>query len=159
MHVALYEPEIPPNTGNIARLCAATNTALHIVGVTGFRMDDRTLKRARLDYWDEVELHRHIDLNALVESIPGSRILYLTTKTHRPYTDFRFRNTDCFLFGPETRGLPEKLLAAEPESCLTIPMANPAVRSLNLSTSVAIVLYEALRQIGSRDNFLSPETP
>jgi len=148
MHVALYEPEIPPNTGNIARLCAATNTPLHIVGVTGFRMDDRTLKRAGLDYWDEVTLHRHVDLDSLVKSLPDSRFLYLTTKTERPYTDLKFQKTDCLVFGPETRGLPEKLLSSVPDSCLTIPMPNHAVRSLNLATSVAIVLYEALRQLG-----------
>ena len=149
MHVALFEPEIPPNTGNIARLCAATKTPLHIVGVTGFRMDDRTLKRAGLDYWDEVELHRHIDVDSLIKALPGSKLLFLTTRSDRSYAEFRFQNTDCLVFGPETRGLPEDLLASEPESCLTIPMANPAVRSLNLATSVAIVLYEALRQIGS----------
>jgi tRNA (cytidine/uridine-2'-O-)-methyltransferase len=148
MNVALYEPEIPPNTGNIARLCAATNTPLHIVGVTGFRMDDRTLKRAGLDYWDKVTLHRHVDLRSLIESLSGSRFLYLTTKTDRSYTDFMFLESDCLVFGPETRGLPEKLLVSHPDSCLTIPMPNPAVRSLNLSTSVAIVLYEALRQLG-----------
>jgi len=147
-HVALLEPEIPPNTGNIARLCAATNTPLHIVGVTGFRMDDRTLKRAGLDYWEHVELHRHIDLAALYASLPGSRFLYLTTKTDRPYFEFGFSADDCLIFGPETRGIPENVLAANDDHCLTIPMRNPNVRSLNLSTSVGIVLYEALRQTG-----------
>ena len=146
MHIALYEPEIPPNTGNIARLCAATRTELHIVGVTGFRMDDRTLKRAGLDYWEHVKLHRHVDINALYEHLPDSRFFYLTTKSRRSYTEAEFRPDDCFVFGPETRGLPGSLLAENSESCLTIPMANPAVRSLNLSTSVGIVLYEALRQ-------------
>jgi tRNA (cytidine/uridine-2'-O-)-methyltransferase len=114
LHVALLEPEIPPNTGNIARLCAATNTALHVVGATGFRMDDRTLRRAGLDYWDHVSLFRHIDLD--------------------------------LIFGPETRGIPADVLSANADRCLTIPMANPNVRSLNLSTSVGIVLYEAIRQ-------------
>ena len=146
-HVALYEPEIPPNTGNIARLCAATRTPLHVVGVTGFRMDDRTLKRAGLDYWDEVELHRHIDLAALAASLPHSRLIYLTTKTKRSYVDWRFGEDDCLVFGPETRGLPEDLLGANSDRCLTIPMPNPNVRSLNLATSVGIVLYEALRQL------------
>lgn len=146
MHIALVEPEIPPNTGNIARLCAATNTPLHIVGVTGFRMDDRTLKRAGLDYWDEVELHRHIDLENLYASLPNSRFLYLTTKTKRVYSDFSFQTNDCLIFGPETRGLPETLLHQNAEMCLTIPMPNKNVRSLNLSTSVGIVLYEAIRQ-------------
>lgn len=146
-HVALYEPEIPPNTGNIARLCAATGTPLHIVGVTGFRMDDRTLKRAGLDYWDHVDLRRHIALDDLHEALASSRFVYLTTKTERPYTDWEFAESDCLVFGPETRGLPESVLKDNAESCLTIPMANPAVRSLNLATSVGIVLFEALRQL------------
>lgn len=145
-HVALVEPEIPPNTGNIARLCAATRTPLHIVGVTGFRSDDRTLKRAGLDYWPEVELHRHLDLARLAAALPDSRLLYLTTKTKRSYTSWEFAPNDCLVFGRETRGLPEEVLAANPERCLTIPMLNPNVRSLNLATSVAIVLYEAIRQ-------------
>ena len=147
LHVALFEPEIPPNTGNIARLCAATFTALHIVGVTGFRMDDRTLKRAGLDYWDEVDLHRHVDMNELYASLPGSRLIYLTTKSKRPYTLFAFRDEDCLVFGPETRGLPKQILDENPETSLTIPMPNQNVRSLNLSTSVGIVLYEAFRQL------------
>jgi tRNA (cytidine/uridine-2'-O-)-methyltransferase len=147
MHVTLYEPEIPPNTGNIARLCAATRTPLHIVGVTGFRMDDRTLRRSGLDYWDEVELHRHVDLTSLQTSLPGSRFLYFTTKASRAYTAWSYEAADCLIFGPETRGLPENLLRANWERCLTIPMRNPNVRSLNLATSVGIVLYEALRQL------------
>ena len=146
-HVALVEPEIPPNTGNIARLCAATRTPLHIVGVTGFRMDDRTLKRAGLDYWSEVELHRHIDLDALIDSLPGSRILYFSTKVRREYTDWVYGDGDCMVFGPETRGLPESVLKANVDRCLTIPMLNKNVRSLNLSTSVGIALYEAIRQL------------
>lgn len=146
LHVALFEPEIPPNTGNIARLCAATFTALHIVGVTGFRMDDRTLKRAGLDYWSEVDLHRHVDMDELYASLPGSRFIYLTTKSQRPYSSFHFADEDCLVFGPETRGLPERILDENPDTTLTIPMPNKNVRSLNLSTSVGIVLYEALRQ-------------
>ena len=146
LHIALFEPEIPPNTGNIARLCAATHTALHIVGVTGFRMDDRTLKRAGLDYWDEVDLHRHVDIDELYASLPGSRFIYLTTKSKRPYTSFGFLDEDCLVFGPETRGLPKEVLEANPDTSLTIPMPNQNVRSLNLSTSVGIVLYEAIRQ-------------
>lgn len=148
-HVALVEPEIPPNTGNIARLCAATKTPLHIVGVTGFRMDDRTLKRAGLDYWNEVELYRHIDLDQLYKTLPGSRFFYLTTKVERCYTECRFEDGDCLVFGPETRGLPEAVLRANSDRCLTIQMPNQNVRSLNLATSVGIVLYEALRQAGS----------
>lgn len=145
-HIALFEPEIPPNTGNIARLCAATNTALHIVGVTGFRMDDRTLKRSGLDYWEHVSLNRHIDLSELYAALPSSRFLYLTTKTKRIYSDFEFADGDCLVFGPETRGLPNEILESNAERCLTIPMPNPNVRSLNLANSVAIVLYEAIRQ-------------
>ncbi len=145
-HVALYEPEIPPNTGNIARLCAATHTDLHIVGVTGFRMDDRTLRRSGLDYWDEVKLHRHVDIDQLYAALPNSRFLYLSTKAERPYYDWKFELNDCLIFGPETRGLPETLLRENWDRCLTIPMPNKNVRSLNLSTSVGIVLYEALRQ-------------
>jgi tRNA (cytidine/uridine-2'-O-)-methyltransferase len=149
-HVALFEPEIPPNTGNIARLCAATFTPLHIVGVTGFRMDDRTLRRAGLDYWDEVELHRHVGLDDLYRALPDARFIYLTTKSRKPYTGWEFREDDCLVFGPETRGLPEEVLSSNSERCLTIPMANEKVRSLNLATSVGIVLYEALRQLALR---------
>jgi len=150
-HVCLVEPEIPPNTGNIARLCAATFTDLHIVGVTGFRMDDKTLKRAGLDYWNDVKLHRHIGLEDLYATLPDSRFLYFTTKTDKSYADWKFKKGDCLIFGRETRGLPEDLLNANRENCLTIPMLNKNIRSLNLANSVSIVLYEALRQI----NFLS----
>jgi len=147
IHIALVEPEIPPNTGNIARLCAATYTDLHIVGATGFRMDDRTLKRAGLDYWNEVRLHRHLDLERLYAGLPESRFLYFTTKTEKSYAEWKYQKGDCLIFGRETRGLPEDLLKANWERCLTIPMPNKRVRSLNLATSVGIVLYEALRQI------------
>ena len=148
-HVALVEPEIPPNTGNVARLCAATRTPLHVVGVTGFRLDNRAVRRAGIDYWPEVELRRHRDLEALRAALPGARLLYLTTKAERSYADWSFAEDDCLVFGPETRGLPEELLRANWERCLTIPMPNPRVRSLNLATSVGIVLYEALRQTGA----------
>ncbi len=146
--VALVEPEIPPNTGNIARLCAATNTPLHIVGVTGFRMDDRALRRAGLDYWPEVNLTRHRDLDTLYASLPGARFVYLSTKADRVYTDWEFKTDDCLVFGRETRGLPEDLLHANWENCLRIPILNPNIRSLNLATAVGITLFEALRQTG-----------
>jgi len=146
--VALVEPEIPPNTGNIARLCAATNTPLHIVGVTGFRMDDRALSRAGLDYWPEVKLVRHRKLDSLYESLPEARFIYLTTKADRIYTDCEFQPHDCLVFGRETRGLPEDLLRANWENCLRIPILNPNIRSLNLATAAGIVLFEALRQTG-----------
>jgi tRNA (cytidine/uridine-2'-O-)-methyltransferase len=146
--VALVEPEIPPNTGNIARLCAAVRVPLHIVGPVGFRLDDRAVRRAGLDYWPEVSLQRHRDLAALEASLANATFVYLTTKADRPYTDWRFEGHECLVFGSETRGLPPGLLEANRERCLTIPMLNPNVRSLNLSTAVAVVLYEALRQTG-----------
>jgi tRNA (cytidine/uridine-2'-O-)-methyltransferase len=146
LSVALVEPEIPPNTGNIARLCAATNVPLHIVGVTGFRMDDRALRRAGLDYWPEVQLSRHASLDELYQALPDARFVYLTTKADCLYTDWSFQPADCLVFGPETRGLPEDLLHRNWDHCLRIPISNPNVRSLNLATAVGIVLYEALRQ-------------
>lgn len=149
LSVALVEPEIPPNTGNVARLCAATNVPLHIVGVAGFRMDDRAVRRAGLDYWPEVKLTRHKDLPGLYQALPEARFLYLTTKAERLYTEWTFQPDDCLVFGRETRGLPEELLKANWERCLKIPMFNPKVRSLNLATAVGIVLFEALRQLGT----------
>jgi tRNA (cytidine/uridine-2'-O-)-methyltransferase len=146
LHVALIEPEIPPNTGNIARLCGATFTTLHLVGKLGFRTDDKAVKRAGLDYWDDVDIRYHLNIEALYEALPESRFLYFTTKAQRLYTDFQYAPHDCLVFGRETRGLPEYLLKANWERCLTIPMPNPKIRSLNLATSVGIVLYEALRQ-------------
>jgi len=149
IRVALVEPEIPPNTGNIARLCAATKVPLHIVGVAGFRLDDKAVRRAGLDYWPEVELRRHPNLEDLHESLPEARFLYLTTKANSSYLDWDFGPGDCLVFGRETRGLPEQLLRSNWERCLTIPMLNSNVRSLNLATAVGIVLYEALRQTGA----------
>jgi tRNA (cytidine/uridine-2'-O-)-methyltransferase len=148
LSVALVEPEIPPNTGNVARLCAARNVPLHIVGVTGFRMDDRALRRAGLDYWPEVKLSRHQNLDALYQSLPEARFVYLTTKAERSYADWLFQPDDCLVFGRETRGLPEDLLRRNWSNCLKIPIRNPNVRSLNLATAVGIVLFEALRQLG-----------
>lgn len=149
LSVALYEPEIPPNTGNVARLCAAVGVPLHIVGPTGFRLDDRAVRRAGLDYWPEVELHRHRDLDALGAALPAARFVYFTTKAQIPHTEWLFAPSDCLVFGPETRGLPAELLRAHPTSCVRIPILNPRVRSLNLATAVAIALYEALRQTGA----------
>ena len=149
IRVALVEPEIPPNTGNVARLCAACRVPLHIVGVTGFRMDDRAVKRAGLDYWPEVILARHPTLEELGKEIPGARFVYLTKKADVSYTDWTFSPDDCLVFGRETRGLPTELLEANWQNCLKIPLLNPQVRSLNLATSVAMVLGEALRQTGA----------
>ena len=148
INVALVEPEIPPNTGNVARLCAANRVPLHIVGATGFRLDDRAVRRAGLDYWPEVLLHRHPDLDSLYSALPEARFVYLSTKAERPYSDWLFEHNDCLVFGRETRGLPEDLLHANWDRCLTIPMLNPNIRSLNLASAVGIVLYEALRQTG-----------
>ena len=149
IRVALVEPEIPPNTGSIARSCAATRVPLHIVGATGFRLDDRAVRRAGLDYWPEVRIHRHSDLASLYRFLPEARFLYLTTKTDKTYCDWAFADNDCLIFGRETGGLPENVLRENWDRCLTIPMLNPKVRSLNLAVSVGIVLYEALRQTGA----------
>ena len=147
--VALVEPEIPQNTGNIARLCAATNTPLHIVGVPGFRLDDRAVRRAGLDYWPEVTLSRHRDLDELRSSLPSARLVFFTTKANLPYFDWSFESQDCLVFGSESRGLSEELLKANWSHCVTIPMPNRKVRSLNLANAAAIVLYEALKQTGA----------
>jgi tRNA (cytidine/uridine-2'-O-)-methyltransferase len=149
IHVALVEPEIPPNTGNIARLCAATGTPLHVIGATGFRMDDRTLRRAGLDYWDHVDLSRHVDFASFENSSQGARMIMLTTKADRSYLDWSYSAGDRLVFGRETRGLPDDLLERYRGNCVRIPMPSGNVRSLNLATSVGIVLYEALRQIGA----------
>jgi tRNA (cytidine/uridine-2'-O-)-methyltransferase len=158
IRVALVEPEIPPNTGNVARLCAANHVPLHIVGATGFRLDDRAVRRAGLDYWPEVSLQRHVDLDSLWREFPMARFVYLSTKAEVLYTDWAFTSDDCLVFGRETRGLPEELLRQNWGSCLTIPMLNPKVRSLNLATSVGIVLYEALRQVGTFPTQHQPPT-
>ena len=149
IRVALVEPEIPPNTGSVARLCAATRVPLHIVGAAGFRLDDRAVRRAGLDYWPEVTLHRHPDLPSLYSLLPGARFVYLTTKAEKAYSDWAFADEDCLIFGRETRGLPENVLRENWDRCLTIPMLNQKVRSLNLAVSVGIVVYEALRQTGA----------
>jgi tRNA (cytidine/uridine-2'-O-)-methyltransferase len=148
-NIVLIEPEIPPNTGNIARLCAATGSSLHLVGKLGFSTDDRYLKRAGLDYWPFVDLHYWQDLDEVKAHYPDSRFLYLSTKVSRSYLEISFIPGDFIVFGKETRGLPEELLAANPDTSITIPMPSEKVRSLNLSTSAGIVLYEALRQSGS----------
>ncbi|MCM0082474.1 tRNA (cytidine(34)-2'-O)-methyltransferase [Geomonas sp. Red32] len=147
-HIVLVEPEIPPNTGNIARLCGATGTYLHLVGKLGFSTDDRYLKRAGLDYWSEVEIDYWPDLASLQEANPGARFVYTSKKAAKSYVGFRFEPGDFIVFGKETKGLPEELIDAHPESAVRIPIIGK-VRSLNLSTSAGIVLYEALRQTGA----------
>lgn len=151
-NIVLIEPEIPPNTGNIARLTAATGAALHLVGKLGFSIDDRYLKRAGLDYWDKVDLKQWDSLEQLQQQYPEGRFWYLSTKVARnSYEEGIYQPGDFLVFGKETAGLPAELLAAHPEQCLTIPMPGK-VRSLNLSNAVAVVLYEALRQTGQLGN-------
>jgi tRNA (cytidine/uridine-2'-O-)-methyltransferase len=148
MNVALIEPEIPPNTGNVARLCAATGATLHLVGPLGFRLDDRELKRAGMDYWEQVTWKYWKSFGELrMQAVPGARFFYATTKSNRPYTEPRYQRGDYLVFGRETAGLPASLLEANPDWTITIPMFNPQARSLNLATAVGIVLYEAVRQI------------
>ena|SRR3990167_11376136 len=146
MHIVLYEPRIPPNTGNISRLCVGTGTPLHLIRPLGFSIDDRALKRAGLDYWKDADITCHESLDDLHQQAPTARFLYFTTKSPTPYTQVVFSETDYLVFGPETTGLPAELLAAHPQDAYTIPMWGP-IRSLNLSTAVGIVLYEALRQV------------
>jgi tRNA (cytidine/uridine-2'-O-)-methyltransferase len=144
-NVVLVEPEIPPNTGNVGRLCLATGSQLHLVKPLGFSLDDKTLKRAGLDYWADVDVTTWESLEALqAGQSAAAQYFYLTTKTDRPYYQARFQKGDFLVFGRETKGLPEKLLEKNAGSCLTIPMQG--TRSLNLATSVAIVLFEAVRQ-------------
>lgn len=147
LHIALWEPEIPPNTGNIARLCAATGIRLHLVGKLGFRMDDASLRRAGIDYWHAVDVVLHADLAALAAEVPEERWWLLSAHASRPYTEARFRAGDLLLFGCESKGLPASVTARFPDKLLTIPMMTGHVRSLNLSTSAGIVAYEALRQL------------
>jgi len=147
-HIVLVEPEIPPNTGNIARLCAATGTVLHLVEPLGFSIDDRQLKRAGLDYWKSVDVRLWSGLGPVDVFLPASRFFYLSTKAGKSYLSAEFQSGDFIVFGKETKGLPEDLISSNPETAITIPMPSGAVRSLNLSTSAGIVLYEALRQTG-----------
>jgi len=149
LQIVLVEPEIPPNTGAIARLCAATHTTLHLVEPLGFKLDDRSLKRAGMDYWQYVTWHTWPNWSALRKAHPTARFHFLTTKAARSYTDTSFQPTDFLVFGRETKGLPESLLRENAEACSTIPIMNANVRSLNLATATAIVLFEALRQIRS----------
>jgi len=146
LNVVLVEPEIPPNTGNIARLCLAAGARLHLVEPLGFSIDDRALRRAGMDYWKDCDIRSWSSWSAFDEANSSRRGFYLTTKSSRNYWDAEFRNEDFLIFGRETKGLPEPLLRANAAHCLAIPM-QPAARSLNLATSAGIVLYEALRQI------------
>ena len=149
MHIVLVEPEIPPNTGNVARLCAATRSPLHLIEPLGFKLDNTQLKRAGMDYWQHVQWRRWKTWAAFQEQLPaGARLWYVESDGPRLYSEARFLPDDYLVFGRETAGLPKRLLADNPERWLRIPMFNPQARSLNLSNCVALVLFEALRQQG-----------
>lgn len=148
LHVALVEPQIPPNTGNVARLCAATGCQLHLVEPLGFRIDDRELKRAGLDYWQHLDVRIHTSLDAFLTATAPMRRWYLSTRAQRCYTKARFAPGDILVFGKETSGLPPEILSREPDRALRIPQRPHSVRSLNLSTAAGIVVYAALEQLG-----------
>ena len=145
MHIVLVEPEIPQNTGNIARTCAATGSSLHLIRPLGFSVDDRQLKRAGLDYWHLLDIHYHDSFQQLQDAYPEGRFFYATTKGGKRYTELSYPQHAFLVFGKETKGLPPELLGANPASCLRVPMLKDA-RSLNLANTVAVVIYEALRQ-------------
>jgi tRNA (cytidine/uridine-2'-O-)-methyltransferase len=151
LHIALIEPRIPPNTGNIARLCAATDTSLHLIEPLGFSVDDASLRRAGLDYWESVDLWIHTGWRTFRDAMSRERCLYFSANATRPLTEARFRQNSVLIFGNETDGMPDRILEKYPERCFTIPMQSGKVRSLNLATAAGIVLYEALRQLGNAE--------
>ncbi len=145
INIVLHEPEIPANTGNIGRTCVATGVRLHLIEPLGFMINDKMLKRAGMDYWDKLDVHTYVDYNDFLAKNPGAKIYMATTKSKQTYTDVHYEE-DCYImFGKESAGIPEELLLENKENCVRIPMLSD-IRSLNLSNSVAIVLYEALRQ-------------
>ena len=147
MHIILHQPEIPANTGNIGRTCVATGTSLHLIEPLGFRLNEKEIKRAGMDYWQHLDVTRYMNFQEFQEMHPGAKIWMATTKAHQTYTDVKFGPDDYIMFGKESAGIPEEILVEHEETCIRIPML-PEIRSLNLSNSVAIVLYEALRQQG-----------
>ncbi|MCD8014427.1 MAG: tRNA (cytidine(34)-2'-O)-methyltransferase [Lachnospiraceae bacterium] len=147
MNIVLHEPEIPANTGNIGRTCVATNTRLHLIEPLGFRLTEKALKRAGMDYWPQLDVTRYINYEEFLEKNPGAKIYYASTKAQKLYTEVCYE-PDCFImFGKESAGIPEEILRGHPDTAIRIPMVGKT-RSLNLGNSVAIVLYEALRQNG-----------
>lgn len=145
LNIVLHEPEIPANTGNIGRTCVAANARLHLIEPLGFRLNEKNLKRAGMDYWKDLDVTTYIDFNDFMEKNPGAKIYMATTKAHKVYTDVQYE-PDCYImFGKESAGIPEEILVNHEEDCIRIPMLGD-IRSLNLGNSVAIVLYEALRQ-------------
>jgi len=147
MNIVLHQPEIPSNTGNIGRTCMATGTRLHLIEPLGFRLSENALKRAGMDYWEQLDYKRYINYADFLEQNPGARIFYATTKAHKCYTDVTYGPDDFIMFGKESAGIPEEILVENEEYCIRIPML-PGTRSLNLANSVSVVLYEALRQNG-----------
>lgn len=148
MQVVLVEPEIPPNTGNVARLCAATQLPLHLVGKLGFEITDRHLKRAGLDYWEWVQIHRHESATEFFEGIPPDRLFFFSKRAEKTYVNAAFQENDFLVFGSETKGLPQWVFDRYSDQIWRIPIFHPQVRSLNLAGAVSIVVYEALRQTG-----------
>ena len=147
MNIILHQPEIPGNTGNIGRTCVATGTPLHLIEPLGFHLDEKSIRRAGMDYWQYLDLHRYVNFEEFRKEHPGAKIWMATTKAKRSYTDVSFGPDDFIMFGKESAGIPEEILVEHEETCIRIPMLSE-IRSLNLSNSVAIVLYEALRQNG-----------
>ena len=147
MHIILHQPEIPANTGNIGRTCVATGTALHLIEPLGFRLDEKSIKRAGMDYWEHLDVTRYMNFQEFQDRHPGAKIWYATTKAKCLYTEAAFGQDDYIMFGKESAGIPEELLVENEETCIRIPMLDE-IRSLNLSNAVAVVLYEALRQNG-----------
>lgn len=145
MNIVLHQPEIPANTGNIGRTCVATGTALHLIEPLGFRLGEKELKRAGMDYWDKLNVSRYMNYSEFLEKNPGAKIWMATTKARKVYTEVEFSPDDYIMFGKESAGIPEEILVENEDRCIRIPMLD-SIRSLNLSNSVAIVLYEALRQ-------------
>jgi len=144
-NIVLYQPEIPANTGNIGRLCVGSNSTLHLIKPFKFLMDDKSLKRAGLDYWPELDLRVHDNLDEILQTIPRERLHFCTTKSSNCFLERQYREGDYFIFGPESRGLPESLLAEYSDCCISIPMT-AKIRSINLSNAVSIILFEAVRQ-------------
>lgn len=147
MNIILHQPEIPQNTGNIGRTCVATGSSLHLIEPLGFRLDEKSIKRAGMDYWQHLDVHRYVNFEEFKEKYPDAKIWMATTKAKHTYTEVEFGPNDFIMFGKESAGIPEEILVDYEDTCIRIPML-PTIRSLNLSNSVAIVLYEALRQQG-----------
>ena len=145
MHIVLHQPEIPANTGNIGRTCVATGTTLHLIEPLGFRLNEKEIKRAGMDYWEHLDVRRYVNFPEFLEKNPGAKIWMATTKAKRAYTDAEFGEDDYIMFGKESAGIPEEILVDYEKTCIRIPMLGQ-IRSLNLSNSAAIILYEALRQ-------------